>query len=77
MAKKKKAKAKKAPAKKKVKVDEPLVLTSRIKKLINANGCKTSSDVPAAVNDVVVAAIAKAIERCRANKRSTVRPADL
>ncbi|MBN1810058.1 MAG: hypothetical protein JW909_13405 [Planctomycetes bacterium] len=71
MAKKKKAKK---PAKK---ADEPLVLTSRIKKLINSLGCKTSGDVPDAVNQVVVDAIKKAVARTKANKRSTVRAADL
>lgn len=67
--------AKKKPVRKKA--GEPLVLTSRIKKLINSLGCKTSSDVPAAVNDAVVDLIKKAVVRAKANKRSTLRPADL
>ncbi len=51
---------------------DPLVLTSRIKKLIKSLGCKCSSDVPNGVNDLVLDAIKKAVVRTRANKRSTL-----
>ena len=70
MAKKKASKAKK-PA------SEPLVLTARIKKLVNSMGCKVSSEVPAALNDLLVELIHKAVERAKQNGRSTLRPYDL
>ena len=70
MAKKKKTAKKKTAA-------EPLVLTSRIKKTINKLGYKVSSDVPDAVNDIVVEALKAAVKRTKANGRATVRSYDL
>jgi len=71
-----KKKAKKKVAKKKV-CRESLVVTSKVKAYVKSKKMMTSSDAICALNDVVYAALDAAIERTKANKRSTVKPQDL
>jgi hypothetical protein len=71
-----KKKAKKKIAKKKV-CRESLVVTSKVKAYVKSKKMMTSSDAICALNDVVYAALDAAIERTKANKRSTVKPQDL
>ncbi|RME25522.1 MAG: hypothetical protein D6806_07730 [Deltaproteobacteria bacterium] len=56
---------------------EMFVVASKVKEYIKSKKMMTSSDLPAALSDEVKAILDKAIKRCKANKRSTVRPDDL
>lgn len=56
---------------------EPLVVASKMKAYIRAKGMMTSSDAVEAIHDEVYKILDKAIERTKANRRSTVRPQDL
>ncbi|MDP6354017.1 MAG: hypothetical protein QF473_02875 [Planctomycetota bacterium] len=71
---KKKAAKKKAPAKA---AREQLVVGSKVKAYIKSNGNKTSSDVIEALNCKVHCLLDKACARAAANKRTTLRGADL
>jgi len=71
------AKKKKAKPKAKKQAAEPLILTARVKKLVNSLGCKMSGEVPAALNDLVVQAVKAGVKRAKGNGRSTLRPVDL
>ena len=66
-----KAKAKKCD------VIEPLVVGSKVRAYIRGNDAMMSGELLDALNGKVGCILAKAIERCKANKRSTVRPQDL
>ena len=68
--KKKKARSKKAPA-------ANLVVGSKVKEAVKASGYRCSGDLVDAVNACVHDLIAKAVDRCGANNRGTVRPQDL
>lgn len=74
MAKKKAAKKKTA---KKACKKEVLVVASKVKAYIKCKGMMTSSDAIAALSDNVYAILDSAIERTKANRRSTVKPQDL
>jgi len=54
---------------------ESLVVKSKIKEA--AQGLNVSSDFAEALNEKVRELVAKAAERAKANKRSTVQPRDL
>jgi len=56
---------------------EALVVGSKVKALIKANGCMTSGDFLSALTEHVNAAVGGACARAKSNKRSTVRPHDL
>ena len=56
---------------------EMLVVGSKVKNYIKEKGLHTSGDFTEALSAEVAALIDKAAKRCEANKRSTVRPADL
>ena len=56
---------------------EPLVVASKMKAYIRGKGMMTSSDAVEAIHDEVYKILDKAIERTKANRRSTVRPQDL
>jgi hypothetical protein len=56
---------------------EPLVVASKMKAYIRSKGMMTSSDAVEAIHDVVYKILDQAIERTKANRRSTVRPQDL
>ena len=71
-----KKKAKKKTAKKAAPKDV-LVVASKVKAYVKSKGMMSSSDAVTALNDVVYAALDAAIERTKANKRSTVKPQDL
>ena len=66
-----KAKAKKCD------VTEPLVVGSKVRAFIRSKNAMMSGELLGALNCTVGCILAKAIERCQANKRSTVRPQDL
>lgn len=71
-----KKKAKKKTAKKAASKDV-LVVASKVKAYVKSKGMMSSSDAVAALNEVVYATLDAAIERTKANKRSTVKPQDL
>ncbi len=56
---------------------EVLVVVSKIKDYIKSKKMMTAGDLPAGLSAEVYDLIDKAIKRCKANKRSTVRADDL
>jgi histone H3/H4 len=56
---------------------EVLVVASKVKAYIKSKQMKTSSDAIAALSDKVCAKLDRAVERTKANRRSTVKPQDL
>ncbi len=56
---------------------EVLVVASKVKAHIKCKQMMTSSDAIAALSDKVYAALDDAVERTKANRRSTVKPQDL
>ena len=56
---------------------EMLVVGSKVKAYIKEKGMHVSGDFAEGLSAEVAALIDKAVKRCEANKRSTVRPADL
>ena len=56
---------------------EILVVGSKVKAYIKEKGLHSSSDLAAGLSEEVTVLLDKAIKRCQANKRSTVRPNDL
>lgn len=54
-----------------------LVVGSKVKSYVKGKGLHSSGDLPTGLSAEVAALLDKAIERCKANKRSTVRPSDL
>jgi hypothetical protein len=71
MAKKKAAKKAAKSGKKDV-----LVVASKVKAYIRGKGCMCSADAVQAISDCVYCCLDHAIERTKANRRSTVRPQD-
>ncbi len=67
--------AKKKAAKKAGKKDV-LVVASKVKGYIRGKGCMCSADAVQAISDCVYCCLDHAIERTKANRRSTVRPQD-
>ncbi len=56
---------------------EMMVVTSKVKAYIKEKGCMTSADAVEALNCKVAKLLDEAVERTKANKRSTVKPQDL
>ena len=56
---------------------ETLVVGSKVKAYIKAGGNKCSGELVGALSDKVHDLLDAAMARCEANRRSTVRPADL
>ena len=56
---------------------DSLVVASKVKAHIKANGMMASSEIIGALSDCVYACLDKAIVRCKANGRKTVRAQDL
>ncbi|MBX7148550.1 hypothetical protein K1X76_05645 [bacterium] len=56
---------------------EVLVVASKVKAYIKSKKCQTSGDAIGAISNAVYAAIDRAIERTKANRRSTVKPQDI
>jgi histone H3/H4 len=54
-----------------------LVVASKVKAIVKEKGLQTSSDALDALNKRVHALIEDAVERAKANKRSTVKPQDV
>jgi len=79
MAKKKATKKKTAKKKaaKKGAGKEPLVVASKVKAYIRGKGLMCSSDAIGALNDTVYKLLDAALQRTKANRRSTVKPQDL
>lgn len=71
------AKRKKKAAKKRKPSRETLVVGSKVKAYIKANGYKCSGDLIEALSHTVHTALDGAMSRCDGNKRATVRPVDL
>ena len=74
MAKKKKAKKKKAY---KASKKEVLVVASKVKNYIRSKGCMCSADAVQALSDSLYCHLDSAINRTKANRRSTVKPQDV
>ena len=56
---------------------ESLVVASKVKAYVKSKKMMTSSDALGAISDRVYCMLDKAIERTKANRRSTVKPQDL
>lgn len=56
---------------------EMLVVVSKVKEYIKSKKMMTSGDLPQALSNEIYAMLDKAIKRCKANKRATVRAEDL
>jgi hypothetical protein len=56
---------------------ESLVVASKVKAYVRSKKMMTSSDALGAISDRVYCMLDKAIERTKANRRSTVKPQDL
>jgi len=56
---------------------ESLIVASKVKAYIKSKKMMTSSDALGAISDVVYATLDAAMERTKANRRSTVRAQDL
>jgi histone H3/H4 len=54
-----------------------LVVASKVKEYIKSRGAKTSGETIPALSEMLSKALDEAINRARANKRSTVKPCDL
>ena len=76
MAKKKKKKAAKKKVSKASKKDV-LVVASKIKAYIRANGCMCGSDAIQQLSDSIYCCLDRAMARTAANRRSTVKAQDI
>jgi hypothetical protein len=56
---------------------ESLVVASKIKAYVKSKKMMTSADALVAISDRVYCMLDKAIERTKANRRSTLKPQDL
>jgi hypothetical protein len=56
---------------------ESLIVASKVKAYVRSKKMMTSSDALGAISDRVYYMLDKAIERTKANRRSTVKPQDL
>lgn len=63
-------------AKKKV-AKEPLVVASKVKAYVKSKKMMTSSEALGELSDKIYCMLDAAIDRAKANKRSTVKPQDL
>lgn len=64
-------------AKKKTSGKEMLVVGSKVRTFIKSKKCMTSSEFLPALSQAVAEMVARATERAKANKRSTLRARDL
>lgn len=56
---------------------ESLVVGSKVRAYIRSKKCLVSGELLEAVSNCVYSCLDRAVERCKANKRSTVRPQDM
>jgi len=54
-----------------------LVVGSKVKEAVKASGYRCAGDLVEALNANIHATLARAVDRCGANNRGTVRPQDL
>ncbi len=54
-----------------------MIVASKVKAYIKANGCMTASDSLPALNAKLACVLNAAIARTKGNRRSTVKPQDL
>jgi histone H3/H4 len=66
-----------AMAKAKCSGKEMMIVASKVRELIKSKGGLTSGELLPALNDKVHYLVGKAVERAKANKRSTVKAQDL
>jgi len=74
---KKKSTKKKSTKKKSSAKKEQLVVASKVKGYVKSKGMMTASDSIEGLNKKLYAVLDDAIDRTKANKRSTVKPQDL
>jgi histone H3/H4 len=58
-------------------VSEIIVVQSKVREMIKAEGCSTSADAVDALSNEVSRIIKKAVERTKANGRKTVKGSDI
>ena len=58
-------------------MSEILVVQSKVRELIKADGCSTSADAVDALSNEMTRIIKRAIERTKANGRKTVKGSDI
>ena len=56
---------------------EPLVVASKVRAYLKSKGCMMSGELIDALNSTVAECLDKAAARTKANKRATVKAADL
>lgn len=56
---------------------DSLIVASKVKAYIKSKKMMTSSDALVAISDKVYCMLDAAADRCKANRRSTVKPQDL
>jgi len=56
---------------------DSLIVQSKVKEAVKAQGLRTDSSLPDALNDKIAAMIAEAAKRAKENGRGTLRPYDL
>jgi len=56
---------------------DSLIVASKVKAYVKSKKMMTSSDALGAISDRVYCMLDKAIERTKANRRSTIKPQDL
>jgi hypothetical protein len=64
-------------AKKKTGGKDSLIVASKVKNYVRSKKMMTSTDAIGALSDKIYALLDVAMERCRSNKRSTLKPHDL
>jgi hypothetical protein len=64
-------------AKKKTGGKESLIVASKVKNYVRSKKMMTSTDAVVALSDKIYCLLDHAMERCRSNKRSTLKPHDL
>lgn len=72
-----KKKAKKKAARKSSSKKDVLVVASKVKAYIRSKKMMCSSDAIGSISDCIYASLDRAIERAKANRRSTVKPQDI
>lgn len=58
-------------------MSEIIVVQSKVREMIKAEGCSTSADAVDALSNEVSRIIKKAVERTKANGRKTVKGSDI
>ncbi len=64
-------------AKKKTSGKDTLIVASKVKNYVRSKKMMTSTDAVIALSEKIYCMLDHAMERCKANKRSTIKPHDL